>query len=126
MKPPPLTPPSVDDIDWTGTGEASPEWTAAVAASAPRAPTLADVETVFQKWIGDSDREPTRALLATYVANVRLEGDPVWLMLVGGSGAGKTERLQSLSGLPDVVTESSISGPAALLSGTGKKERAKD
>ena len=65
-------------------------------------------------------------LLAAYVANRKLDGDPVWLMLVGGSGVGKTERLIPLAVMPDVVLESSITGPAALLSGTGKKERAKD
>jgi hypothetical protein len=69
---------------------------------------------------------PTRAMLAAYVANRKLGGDPVWLMLVGGSGVGKTERLIPLAVMPDVVLESSITGPAALLSGTGKKERAKD
>jgi hypothetical protein len=47
-------------------------------------------------------------------------------MLVGGSGVGKTERLIPLAVMPDVVLESSITGPAALLSGTSKKERAKD
>ena len=47
-------------------------------------------------------------------------------MVVGGSGVGKTERLMPLEVMPDVVLESSITGPAALLSGTGKKERAKD
>jgi hypothetical protein len=46
-------------------------------------------------------------------------------MLVGGSGVGKTERLIPLSVMPDVILESSITGPAALLSGTAKKERAK-
>src|SRR5215471_996355 len=88
--------------------------------------SLAAVEAVFQRWICDDDLIPTRAVLAAYVANRKLDGDPVWLMLVGGSGVGKTERLIPLSGMPDVVLESSITGPAALLSGTGKKERAKD
>ena len=88
--------------------------------------TLGDVEAAFARWIRDTDCVPTRALLASYVANRKLEGDPVWLMLVGGSGVGKTERLIPLAVMPDVVLESSITGPAALLSGTGKKERAKD
>jgi hypothetical protein len=93
----------------------------------PRRPgTLAAFESVFADWIRDSDRLPTRAVLAAYLANRKLDGDPVWLMLVGGSGVGKTERLLPLAVMPDVIMESSISGPAALLSGTGKKERAKD
>lgn len=95
-------------------------------ASASSPLTLADVERTFADWIPDADLVPTRAVLAAYVANRRLDGDPVWLMLVGGSGVGKTERLIPLATMPDVVLESSITGPAALLSGTGKKERAKD
>jgi hypothetical protein len=94
------------------------------SASAPA--SLADVEAIFARWIRDPDPLPTRAVLAAYLANRRLDGDPVWLMLVGGSGVGKTERLAPLAVMPDVVLESSITGPAALLSGTGKKERAKD
>jgi len=88
--------------------------------------TLAEVEKTFGIWIRDDDPIPTRAVLAAYVANRKLDGDPVWLMLVGGSGVGKTERLIPLAVMPDVVLESSITGPAALLSGTGKKERAKN
>jgi hypothetical protein len=87
---------------------------------------VAEVEAIFARWIRDTDPIPTRAVLAAYVANRKLDGDPVWLMLVGGSGVGKTERLTPLAVMPDVILESSISGPAALLSGTGKKERAKD
>ena len=100
------------------------------AASVPAAPstprTLADVEQTFARWIPDDDPLPTRAVLATYVANLKLEGDSVWLMLVGGSGVGKTERISPLAGMPEVVMESSITGPAALLSGTARKERSKD
>ena len=86
---------------------------------------LAHVEHIFAQWIRDADLIPTRAVLAAYVANRKLDGDPVWLMVVGGSGVGKTERLIPLAAMPDVVLESSITGPAALLSGTAKKERAK-
>ena len=58
--------------------------------SEPR--TLADVEATFARWIRDDDHVPTRAVLAAYVANRGLDdGDPIWLMLVGGSGVGKTE-----------------------------------
>ena len=92
--------------------------------STPR--TLSETETTFARWIRDDDLIPTRAVLAAYVANRQLEGDPVWLMLVGGSGVGKTERLIPLAIMPDVVLESSITGPAALLSGTARKERTKD
>ena len=97
---------------------------APAASSTPR--TLAEVEDVFARWIPDDDPVPTRTVLATYVANLKLEGDPVWLMLVGGSGVGKTERITPLGVMPEVVLESSVTGPAALLSGTARKERTKD
>ena len=90
------------------------------------APRLAAVEAIYARWIRDVDPIPTRVTLATYIANRDLDGDPVWMMLVGGSGVGKTERLAPLAVMPDVVLESSITGPAALLSGSSKKERSKD
>lgn len=135
MKPPRETAPTVDEVHWDESGEPSPEWRAAVrpagttrakTTSESRGSTLVDVEHIFGRWIHGTDLVPTRALLAAYLANHHFDGDPIWLMLVGGSGIGKTERLNALAALPDVVLESSISGPAALLSGTGKKERAKD
>jgi hypothetical protein len=88
--------------------------------------TLADVEATFSRWLHDDDPVPTRAVLAGYVANRKLDGDPVWLMLVGGSGIGKTERLMPVTAMPDVILASSISGEAALLSGTKRVERAAD
>ena len=99
-------------------------------ASVPTAPssprTLADVEATFARWIPDDDPVPTRTVLATYAANLKLDGDPVWVMLVSGSGGGKTERITPLAVMPDAILESSITGPAALLSGTARKERTKD
>jgi hypothetical protein len=107
------------DIPWNAVAEDGP-------LEQPTAQTLAQVEGTLARWIRDDDPIPTRAVLAAYVANRWLDGDPVWLLLVGGSGVGKTERIAPLEVMPDVILGSSISGPAALLSGTGKKERAKD
>jgi hypothetical protein len=108
------------DIPWNDNGRPPP-------SDPPTRRTLAEVESIFARWIKDADPIPTRVVLTTYVANRYLDdSDPVWTMLVGGSGIGKTERLTPLAVMPDVVLESSITGPAALLSGTGKKERAKD
>src|SRR5262249_55788225 len=55
-------------------------------------------------------------------ATETLGGDPAWLLVVGGSGAAKTETIAALG----AVTVSTISGEAALLSGTPAKSRAKD
>jgi hypothetical protein len=64
------------------------------------------------------------ALFATLgvVAANRLEGDPVWLLVVGPPGGGKSELLASLVGLPDVHAAATLT-EAALLSGTPKRER---
>src|SRR5262245_15783217 len=112
------TPLTATDIPWNGDGQQT-------AGTTVKPRSLAETEVIFKRWIRDDDLQPTRAILAAYLANQQLAGDPVWLLVVGGSGVGKTERLMPLSVMPDIVLESSITGPAALLSGTAKKERAK-
>jgi hypothetical protein len=53
------------------------------------------------------------------------EGDPAWVTTVGGSSRGKTELLAAFDGLADVRVVGSLT-EAALLSGTPKRERAKN
>jgi len=88
--------------------------------------TLTEAEDVYSRWLHDDDPVPTRAVLAAQVANMRLSGDPVWLMLVGGSGIGKTERLMPVTKMPHVIMSSTITGEAALLSATPQRDRAKE
>lgn len=83
--------------------------------------SLQDVERVWDKWMAGTDRYPLYFSLAVYAAN-RQKGDPVWGMVVGGSATGKTESIGALNGCPNVVMVSTITGPAALLSATPKKE----
>jgi hypothetical protein len=64
------------------------------------------------------------AVAAAVVANLA-DGDPVWFLLVGPPSGGKTEILQSISGLDYIVPAATIS-EAALLSGTSARERARD
>jgi hypothetical protein len=93
----------------------------------PRRRTLAEVETTWGNYLAGDDKDdlvPLHAVLATYAANLHLDGDPVWLMLVAGSSGGKTEHATSLARLPKVALRSTITGEAALLSGTSSKERA--
>ncbi len=86
---------------------------------------FASTHAAFEKWLGASyDLQVLDAVLAATAA-VEFPGDPPWLLLVGGSGAAKTETLNPLSGAGAVVV-STITGEAALLSGTPKKERAAD
>jgi energy-coupling factor transporter ATP-binding protein EcfA2 len=77
-----------------------------------------------RRWLHLPEPGALYALLGTIAAN-RLEGDPVWLLLVGPPGGGKTELLNALSGLEDVHPTATLT-EAALLSGTSKRERAQE
>jgi len=87
--------------------------------------TLEAVEKRFLALVDKGDLVALRATLAAYAANMHLTGDPVWLGLVSGSSTGKTETAMALRRLPHVVVASTLSGEAALLSGTPAKDRAK-
>ncbi len=83
---------------------------------------LAKVHEVYLRWLGeDYDIQALNVVLSAAVANA-LAGDPPWLLVIGGSGAAKTETLMPLTGAKAHVI-STISGEAALLSGTSTKER---
>lgn len=85
---------------------------------------LLHADKTFDKWLPGLDRVPTHAVWAADTANRHLDSDPVWLMLVGGSGIGKTERLMPVAGMPSTIPTSSITGEAALLSASPRKDRA--
>ena len=92
----------------------------------PFAPaSLAEVHAVFQKWLGhDYDLDALNATLAA-AAVERLDGDPLWLLVISGSGNAKTETVQALGGSGALLV-STITSEGALLSATSKKEVAKD
>jgi hypothetical protein len=81
---------------------------------------LADCVDTFRRWLHMPDPGALMVTLATVAAN-RAPGDPVWLLLVGPPGGGKTETLAPLSTLRDVHPAATLT-EAALLSGTPKKE----
>lgn len=85
---------------------------------------LAECEAVFLQWLGaEYDLAALRAVLAA-AAVEQLTGDPVWLLLVSGSGNAKTETVQALAGAGAMVT-STIASEGALLSATSARERTK-
>lgn len=97
------------------------------AASSPPAPgtVLGRTHAVFRRWLGkDFDLDALDAMLAT-AAVERLDGDPLWLLIISGSGNAKTETVQALDGIAAIVT-STISSPGALLSATSARDKAKD
>jgi hypothetical protein len=90
----------------------------------PEPKSLADVGTTFQKWLYLPTMEPVWVLLGAIAAN-RLPGEPVWLMIVGASGGGKSELIRACNGLPDVAVVTKLS-EAGLLSGTSAREALPD
>ena len=56
----------------------------------------------------------------------KLDGDPVWLLIVSGSGAAKTETIMPLGNCAGAVIVSTISSEGAFLSASGKHDRSAD
>jgi hypothetical protein len=87
--------------------------------------SLEQAHNVFKRWLGhDYDLDALDAMLAA-AAVERLDGDPLWLLIISGSGNAKTETVQALSGIGATVV-SGITSEGALLSATAKRERKKD
>ncbi len=84
--------------------------------------TIDEVVEVFRRHLYLPDDTPLVAICGAVAANL-LEADPVWLLLVGAPGDGKTEQTQPLTGLPYVHAVGTFT-EGALLSGTSKKDRA--
>lgn len=98
-----------------------------IGGSAISGQFLADARTAYLKWFGKGyDLQVLEAVLAAAAAE-QLGGDPPWLLVVGGSGAAKTETIMPLQGINDdrATVTSTITGEAALLSGTPESERTK-
>ena len=112
-------PPKNLDDDGAGPGEDQPE---------PIKPiTLQGARKVFRHWFGDDyDTDALDAMLATAAVEKFDDGsDPVWLLIISGPGAAKTETVQSLDGIGAYVT-STLTSDAALLSATSQRERTED
>ena len=60
--------------------------------------SLADVHKVFSKWLGDEYDLDAIDAVAAAAASERLAGDPLWLLIISGPGAAKTETVQALAG----------------------------
>ena len=92
--------------------------------SCPPKCSLDELHQVFRKWFGaEYDLDAIDAVLAA-IASERLSGDPLWLLLIGGPGAAKTETVQAGAGAGAYVT-STIASEGALLSATSSKSRSK-
>jgi hypothetical protein len=86
---------------------------------------LAQLHDTARKWFGSTyDLSVFDTVLATAAVN-RLDGDPVWTLIIGGPGATKTETVMPLA-MPGAIVTSTIASEGALLSGTAKKDAAED
>jgi hypothetical protein len=92
-------------------------------ASEGKQSTLESVVAAFNKWLLLPNPWLIYVTLGAVVANY-LPGPPVWLGLLAPPSSAKTEILMSLSQLEKVELLTTAS-PAALLSGTPKKQVAK-
>jgi hypothetical protein len=120
------TPPS-NDAEWGEADRAETGSTAAIAAPASgvRPPALAEALAVYRRWLlVDADALDVLVVLGAAQAN-RLPGDPVWLLDVAAPGWGKTETIAPLAAVPFARLVGTLT-EAALLSGTARKERARD
>jgi len=87
--------------------------------------TLGECHAVFRRWFGDEYDLDVLDVMLCALAAERLTGDPLWVLIISGPGAAKTETVQACVGAGALIV-STISGEAALLSGTPKKDRAKN
>jgi len=86
---------------------------------------IAEVHATFRRWLGEGyDLDALDIVLAAATVE-RLDGDPVWLLLLSGPGNTKTETVQPLTGAGALVI-STITSEGALLSATSKRETTKD
>lgn len=74
-----------------------------------------DLYKVFNRYLKWKSNDPIDVSYGAMIAN-RLDGDPVWLYIVGDSGSGKSEIIMSLKNDAGVVAISSLT-PHTLISG---------
>ena len=98
---------------------ASPQPSSSSSSGTP----LANAHDVFKRWLGATYDLSTFEATACAGAAEKLGGDPLWLIVISGSGNAKTETVQSLSGAGAHIT-STITSEGALLSATTRSRGA--
>jgi hypothetical protein len=86
------------------------------------APTLAQVYSEFKRWLYLDSTDGIDIMLAT-VMSQQIDGEPVWMFVVGPPGSAKTETLSSLSWVENMYMTSSVT-PHSLISGANWKDNA--
>jgi predicted ArsR family transcriptional regulator len=85
------------------------------AKSPPTPRPLDYVRPIFEKWLAGLDPDLLDVVFGAFLAH-RIEGDPLWLLVVAAPGDTKTEILRCLFPAEDAYELSSLT-PQALLSG---------
>ncbi len=84
------------------------------------APTLDQVHQEFKKWLYLDSTDAIDIMLASVVSQ-QIDGEPIWLFLVGPPGSAKTETLSTLSWVENAYMTSSLT-PHSLISGASWKD----
>ncbi|MBI3947271.1 MAG: hypothetical protein HY321_15205 [Armatimonadetes bacterium] len=95
---------------------------AAPAGVTPEPIPLAECLAAFQERLHMPDTGAVEVALGAIAANYSA-GDPVWLLIVGPPGGGKTEVLNAVLELRNVIPVAVLT-EGALLSGTPRKDKA--
>jgi len=82
---------------------------------------ITQIRSAFLKWLTLPNTDVIDILCGAVVAN-RLDGPPVFLVIVGPSGSGKSVFIESLNGLAGIIPISKIT-PHTLLSGMKGREK---
>jgi predicted ArsR family transcriptional regulator len=87
----------------------------ATRAPGVSATTLDEARPIYAKWIADLDHDLLDVVFGAIIAH-RLDGDPVWVFIIGAPGDAKTEIIRSTSASAETFLISSLT-PRALISG---------
>ena len=73
-----------------------------------------DILRVFHKWLWIEDEVPLDIIVSTALASM-FPGDPIWILVIGPPGCGKTEIVRALSGewvysIDSITSKTLISG----------------
>jgi len=82
---------------------------------------MSPIYAIFQSWMAMEDKTILDILAGFWLAH-RLEGDPIWMLVMGPSSDGKTELLRAFSKV-DAIVAGRITARTIL---TGKKKEAGD
>ncbi|MCA1704734.1 MAG: hypothetical protein LC808_16310, partial [Actinobacteria bacterium] len=87
--------------------------------------SIVESRETFRRWLGKGYDIEAHDVLLCALAAEKLGGDPLWLLIISGSGNAKTETVQSAAGIEGTIVTSTISSEGALLSATPTKDKVK-